>query len=81
MSVPYTRTLPYVLREALAEPSGVRFLVGTVVSIPNAQHLVVSVQGQNITVPRLRSYSTAAAGDPVFLLVSPALILAIGSVK
>lgn len=83
MSVPFTRTLPYVLRDAIkgAETSGLRLMVGTVVSSPDARHIVVSIQGQNFTVPRLKSYNPANAGDPAYLLVGPSLLLAIGTVQ
>jgi len=83
LSVPFTRSLPYVLRDAIksAETGGLRLMVGTVVSTPDARHVVVSIQGQNFTVPRLKSYNAPTVGDPAYLLVGPSLLLAIGTVQ
>jgi hypothetical protein len=79
--VPYTRDLAYVLRDKLKEKP-LKLTAATVVSVPDARHVTVTLDGSvNFTVPRLKSYTAPAAGDPAFLLITNDLILAIGSVK
>lgn len=81
MSVPFPRTLPYVLREQLAKGDAVSVIVGKVVSVPNNAHVRVEVQGGQFTVPKLASYTAPVANEPVYLLVSPAVTIALGTVK
>lgn len=81
MSVPFTRTLPYVLREKLrSADAGLQLQVGKVVSVPDSRHVVVLLNGANVTVPKLNSYAPVA-NEAVYLLVGPSLFLAIGTVK
>jgi len=81
-SVPYTRTLPYVLRDQLRPGDAqVRILVGTFVSAPDNAHAVVSIGGTNITVPRLASYTAPVVGQPVYLLTAGLITIALGTVK
>jgi hypothetical protein len=81
MSVPFTRTLPYVLREQLEEPIPVSLALGTVVSVPDNAHVVVDIRGVNVTVPRLASYTGPQAGDAAYILVSPLVQIALGAIK
>jgi len=80
VSVPLTRSLPFVLREAL-HGHELKLMVATAVSAPDTNHVRVDLQGTQFTIPRLKSYNPVNAGDPVFILAGPALLLAIGSVK
>jgi hypothetical protein len=82
VSVPFTRTLPYVLREQLYERQrGVTLMIGEVVSAPDSAHVVVEIAGANITVPRLASYTDAQPGDSVYLLGSTLVMIALGTIK
>jgi hypothetical protein len=81
VTVPFTRTLPYILREQLAERRQVVLLIGRVVSVPDTAHVVVEVAGTNITVPKLASYTTPVAGDSVYLLGSRLVMIALGTIK
>jgi hypothetical protein len=82
VSVPFTRTLPYVLREQLYEgQQRVTLSVGEVVSVPDAAHVVVEIAGTSFTVPRLASYTGAQPGDSVYLLGSPLVMIALGTIK
>jgi hypothetical protein len=82
VSVPFTRSLPYVLRQQLPQRrQGVVLLIGEVVSAPDTAHVVVELGGVNITVPRLASYTAPQAGDSVYLLGSPLVMIALGTIK
>jgi hypothetical protein len=81
VSVPFTRTLPYVLREQLTERRQVVLLIGRVVSVPDTAHVVVDVAGTNITVPRLASYTAPQANESVYLLGSRLVMIALGTIK
>jgi hypothetical protein len=80
-TVPYTHSFPYVLREQLYERPGVTLLIGRVVSVPDNAHVVVEIAGTNFTVPRLASYTGAAANDSVYLLGSRLVMIALGTIK
>lgn len=79
MSIPFTRTLPYVLRERLQTPE-FGMLVGNVTAIPDTTHVTVDfgAAGQ-VTIARLASY-TPTVGKPCYCLVAPSQVLAIGDV-
>lgn len=82
--VPYTQSLPYVLRDLLnPDPGsgGVGLVVGKVTAIPNTQTLTVSIAGATVTLPKLSSYSAPAVNDPVYVLTSSAISLILGTVK
>lgn len=80
-SVPFTRTLPYVLRQQLQPRDGnVRALVGKVTAIPDPGHVTVELSGATVTVPRLASY-TPAVGQPAYCLVTDSFVLALGTVS
>jgi hypothetical protein len=81
MSVPFTRTLPYVLRDQLHDPDAVGVAIVRAVSAPDNAHVTVDWGGTNITIPRLSSYTGVAAGQSVYVLVSPLVMLALGTVK
>jgi hypothetical protein len=81
MSIPFTRSLPYVLREQLHEGEQVKLLIARAVSVPNTSHVVVELGGVNITVPRLASYTAPSAGDSVYLLSSTLVMIALGTIK
>jgi len=78
VSVPFTRTLPYVLRDRLGEV-GVGVLIGKCLAIPDATSVTIDVAGTSITVPRLPAY-IPTVGEPVYCLTAKSLILAIGAV-
>jgi hypothetical protein len=69
-----------VLREQLYERPGVTLMIGRVVSVPDAAHVEVEVAGGSFTVPRLASYTSAAAGDSVYLLGSRLVMIALGTI-
>jgi microcystin-dependent protein len=77
-SVPFTRTLPYVLREQLQQ-AGVGVLIAEAVTAPDAASVTVEVAETSFTIPRLPSYMPEA-GEPVVCLVGRSLMLAIGAV-
>ena len=80
MTVPYTRTLPYVLREQFRSGDDrLQLLIGTVVSAPDARHVTLSIGGQTFTVPRLPAYAPTP-GEPAYCVSAPGLILALGAV-
>jgi hypothetical protein len=80
VNVPLTRALPAVLREQLG-PSGLRVLIGTVVSTPDTRHVTVAIGGTNVTIPKLASYSAPAAGEPCYVLADPYFTIALGTCK
>ena len=79
-SVPFTRTLPFVLARALGRGPSTRCTIGKVHAIPDTGSVQVDFGGVLVTVPRLASY-TPTVGEPVYLLVADSLVLALGTVK
>ena len=80
MSVPFTRTLPYVLREQLKAGQQLKLLIGEVVSSPDTRSVQIVVDGQTLTIPRLTTVNAPTPGDPEYVLVGPSRMIAIGSV-
>lgn len=80
MTVPFTRTLPYVLSRALARGPSTRCTIGRVNGVPDAGSVQVDFDGVLVTVPRLASYAPTV-GEPVYLLVADSLVLALGTVN
>lgn len=78
MSVPVTRTLPYVLREQLAK-GGARLFVAKVASVPDANRVTVDENGVHFTIPRISSY-TPTVGEPVYGIAAASVIVALGAV-
>jgi hypothetical protein len=83
MSVaPFTRGLPYVLREQLErlgnQPT---LLTGEVVDSVGTDHVTITLGGTNLTIPRLASYSAPKAGDSVYVLGTPLMMIALGTIK
>ena len=78
--VPFTRTLPYVLRQKLAPAGGLSLLIGKVTAVPNPAHVTLSVAGTAATVPRLSTY-TPTVGDACYCLVADTLVIAVGAVR
>lgn len=76
---PFTRTLPFVLREQLAAPL-VDLRAAKVTAVPDARHVVVDLNGTATRVPRLSSYA-AVVNDVAQLLSVGSTTLAIGAVK
>lgn len=76
--VPFTRSLPYVLREQLARKS-VRLGIAEVASVPDANSVEIVQDGVHTVVPRLASYSPTV-GLPCYLVVGTTAVLAIGDV-
>ena len=81
MSVPITRTLPYVLRGQINEPRGVSFLIGKVISTPDSKHVRIEIGGAQITVPKLASYSAPVANEPCYVLTAGEVTIALGTCK
>src|SRR5262245_37361542 len=77
-SVPFTRTLPYVLRQQLAR-SGVRILIAEVAAIPSTTHVTIDQAGVQTTIARISSY-TPTVGEAVYILAADTLLLALGAV-
>jgi hypothetical protein len=76
---PFTRTLPYVLRDKLASPPA-QLIVGTVTGVPDAKHVNVNIRGTVVKVPRLKSYSAPAVNDAAQILAVGSVMIAIGAV-
>jgi hypothetical protein len=82
VSVPYTRTLPYVLREQLGvQHRPLELTVAEVVAVPDATSITVRIAGGDVTIARLASFTGANPGDTAYVLLSPLISVAIGSVK
>ena len=80
--VPFTRSLPYVLREQLQKSrEGPTVLIGRVLSVPNRSHVTVDIEGASVTVPKLASYSSPIVGEPVHVLADPLATVALGAVS
>jgi len=77
-SIPFTRTLSYVLREQLSR-TGVTALIGKVSSIPDAKRVTIDQAGVLTTIPRISSY-VPTIGEPVMCLAADTMIVAIGAV-
>jgi len=77
-SVPFTRTLPYVLRQQLAR-SGVRILIAEVAAIPSTTHVTIDQAGVQTTIARISSYAPTV-GEAVYILAADTLLLALGAV-
>jgi hypothetical protein len=80
LNIPASRSLPAVLREQL-EPSQLRVLIGKVVSVPDTRHVRVEIQGSQVTIPKLASYSAPAANEPCYVLADPYFTIALGTCK
>lgn len=81
--VPVTRSLPAVLRDALAQGPGLRLVVGECaapIAAPDGNaYANVIVNGVPVRVPRLRG-STVLAGAPAYLLADGDRLLMLGVV-
>lgn len=94
MSVPLTRSLPVVLREALGPSSdhaeslsagpGITLLVGTcgnAIAAPTGNAYVdVVINGAHVTVPKLNG-AKFATGAPAYLLTAGDFMLYLGTVS
>jgi Repeat of unknown function (DUF5907) len=78
MTVPFTRSLPYVLREQIQQ-EWAELLVAQVVSVPDAKHVRVSLQGNQVTIPRISTYMPTV-GEPCHCLAEHGMLVAIGAV-
>jgi hypothetical protein len=80
-----TRDLGAVLRRRESDgPAPVRLVVAKLAAVSTDPGVVtVSIDGVNVTVPRLASYvaPTTAIGEPVYLLSAGALLIALGTVR
>lgn len=77
--VPFTRTLPYVLREQLRH-EGVTLMVAKVAAVPDSKRVTIDQAGVQITIPRLSGYAPTV-NEPVYCLAAGSLIIALGTVK
>ena len=78
--IPFTRTLPYVLRRQLNPSGRIQFLIGKVAAIPDAQHVEIEqISGLTTIIPRVSSY-TPTVGEPAYCLTADTLALALGAV-
>lgn len=75
------RPLAHLLREKLAA-SGDRgsLVVAEVTAVPDGQHVTVELGGVTTTIPCLEAYNPNV-GDAAYLLVAPALTVALGAVR
>ena len=78
MSVPYTRTLPFVLREQLAK-SGLRLFLAKVAAVPDSKRVTVDENGVQFTIARISSY-TPTVGEPCYGIAADTAIIALGAV-
>jgi len=81
VSVPFTRTLPYVLREQLQGQQGTGILIGNVVSVPDRAHVRVDILGTQVTIPKLASYTDPKVGEAALVLADPLVTAALGAVS
>lgn len=80
MSTPATRSLPAVLRRALAAGPGLELVVGTFgAADPSNAYCNVTLNGVTVRVPMLRGV-TDTPGAPAYLLATNDFLLCIGSV-
>jgi len=79
MSVPFTRTFGYVLREQLNRSVGLRRFVAPVASIPDSSHVTIDQAGTLITIPRLGGYGVPTIGEAAWCVADDTSIVAIGS--
>lgn len=77
-TVPFTRTLPYVLRQQLRR-GGLTVEIAEVAAIPDANHVTIDQGGVHTVIARLSSY-TPTVGEPVYCLAANTLVLALGAV-
>lgn len=85
MSVPASRTLENVLRDAFRPDGDTVTLIlatgGTVIAAPEGNAYVnVVMNGQTVKVPKLRQATGPAVGGPAYLLATRNFILYIGTV-
>jgi len=78
--VPFTRTLPYVLRQRFTGGGGnLTFLLATVAAIPDSKHVTISQGGVQTVIPRIAGY-TPTVGEPVVCLAGDTFVVAVGAV-
>jgi hypothetical protein len=77
-SVPFTRTLSYVLREKL-DRTGVTALIGKVASVPDGKRVTIDQAGVLTTIPRISTY-VPTVGEPAICLAADTMIVAVGAV-
>jgi collagen type I alpha len=78
VAVPITRTLPYVLRQALAR-TALRLEIAEVTAIPDGLTVSIDQNGVETTIPRVASY-TPSVGDAVYIVVADTVMVAFGAV-
>jgi hypothetical protein len=74
-----SRSLPVVLRDALAGAQ-LELLLGTVAAVPDLAHVTVTVRDNQVTVPKLATY-TPIVGEPCYLLAGGEFTFALGTVS
>ena len=79
MSVPVSRTLPYVLRDQLQKTGLARLAVYEVAAVPDPDHVTVVENGTEFTIPRLSGYQPTV-GEPVYCIVADTTVVAVGAV-
>lgn len=76
---PFTRTLPYVLRDQLDRPD-VRLIAAKVTAVPDSKHVTIDLGGTTTKIPKLAGYS-AVVNDVAQVLAIGSVMLALGTVK
>ena len=76
--VPFTRTLPYVLRDRLAG-KGLAMRVAEVAAVPDPTHVTITQAGVETVIPRISSYAPTV-GEPAVCFAADTLMLAVGAV-
>ena len=84
MSVPATRLLPAVLRDALTQEQPLKLVIaigGAVITgAAGNAYVNVVIGGQTVKVPKLRQATSPPVGGVAYLLQSNDLLLYIGTV-
>ena len=82
MTVPATRTLENVLREALRTGNPLRLTIGEYVDPPSTdpRYANVEISGQPVTIPNLNGMPAPESGSPAYVLADNSRMWVIGTV-
>jgi Collagen triple helix repeat (20 copies) len=82
VTVPASRTLESVLRDALRPGNPLRLVVGTYADPPSSdpRYANVEIAGQAVTIPNLNGMPAPATGSPAYVLADNSRMWVIGTV-
>jgi hypothetical protein len=82
MTVPASRTLESVLRDALASGNPLRIIVGVYESPASTdpRYANIAINGQPVTIPNLNGITAPAAGSPAYVLADNTRMWVLGTV-